>query len=104
MDIGRLVCLLLVLAGLVFPVRRFAAWFASGGDWEALALAVTASEPARGMTDALVIVSTTAVVFMVAECRARRDRSSPVAIPATTLLGPAVGLPLYLYLRLRPLA
>lgn len=97
--------LLLALLGLAFPVRRFATWFAeTGGDWPALIAIATANQPARGMVDALVIVSTAAVFFMIGECVARRDRVSAVAIPLTILLGPAVGLPLYLYLRLRRVA
>ena len=103
MDFGRTIYLLLALAGLAFPVRSFGVWFATGGDWRALAEAVTASGPVRGMAEALIIVSTAAVIFMVAECWARRDRLSLIAIPVTILLGPAVGLPLYLYLRLRPI-
>ena len=102
MDFGRTIYLLLALAGLAFPVRSFGVWFATGGDWQALAAAATASAPARGMAEALVIVSTAAVIFMVAECWARRDRVSILAVPVTILLGPAVGLPLYLSLRLRP--
>lgn len=103
MDVGRTLYLLLALAGLAFPVRRFVAWFAGhGADWEALATAVTANEPARGLASALIITSVACVVFMVGECWARRDRVSIMAVPVTMLLGPAVGLPLYLYLRLRP--
>lgn len=105
MDIGRVLYLLLALAGLAFPVRRFVIWFGEhGADWQALAAAVTANAPARGLTGALIITSIACVVFMVGECWARRDRVSIVAVPVTMLLGPAVGLPLYLYLRLRPVA
>lgn len=103
MDLGRILYLMLALAGLAFPVRRFVAWFGEhGADWQALAEAVTVNGLARGITGALIIVSIATIVFIVAECWARRDRLSLVAVPATIILGPAVGLPLYLYLRLRP--
>ena len=97
--------LVLALLGLAFPVRRFANWLAeTGGDWTALVAVATANEPTRGMVDALIIVSTASVLFMIGECVARRDRVSIIAVPVTILLGPAVGLPLYLYLRLRAVA
>lgn len=102
MDLSRTLYLLLALLGLVFPVRRFAQWFDSHGvDLALLTETLMGNLLTRGITDALIIVSTACIVFMVGECWLRRDRLSTIAIPTTLLLGPAVGLPLYLFLRLR---
>lgn len=90
--------------GVALPLRRFAEWFmANGIDLAAFRAALTANIAAAGMTTSVIIVSTAAVVFMISEAAARQDPRSLVAVPCTILLGPAVGLPLYLFLRLRPL-
>ena len=104
MDVARTFYLLLALAGLIFPVRRFVEWFnANGLDFGLLAQSLGASEPSRGLTSAIVIASLATVVFIVGEATTRRDWLSMICVPVTLLLGAAVGLPLYLFMRLRRL-
>jgi hypothetical protein len=104
MDFSRLIYLLLTLCALAFPVRRFVLWYSEHGfDFRLLAEELTASDPARGITAAVVIASAATIVFVVGEAVVRRDWLSLVCVPVTLIFGVAVGLPLYLYMRLRPL-
>ncbi len=104
MDVSRTLYAILFLTALAFPVRRFVLWFHEHGfDFPLLIDEVTATGPATGVTGAVLIASLTAIIFMIGECITRRDRLSIVAVPVTLVFGVAVGLPLYLYLRLRPI-
>lgn len=104
MSPARSFFLALTVFGLVFPTRRFALWFTENGlDFSAFRVAVTVNAATTGMVTSVVIVVAACVVFMISEALARQDPISLVAVPVTVLLGPAVGLPLYLFLRLRPL-
>ena len=104
MDIPRLIYLGLALAGLAFPVRRFVLWFAEhGADWKLLLAELTATDPMKGVTSAVLIASMATLCFVVGEATIRRDWFSMICVPVTLIFGVAVGLPLYLYLRLRPL-
>ena len=104
MDVSRTLYLVLAVAALVFPVRRFLTWFnANGFDLPALWLELMVSEPTKGVTGAVVIASLATLIFIVGEATTRRDWLSMVCVPVTLIFGVAVGLPLYLYMRLRPL-
>ncbi|MEM7422703.1 MAG: DUF2834 domain-containing protein [Pseudomonadota bacterium] len=103
-DFTRLAYLLLTLAALAFPVRRFALWFAEHGfDIDLLIENLTVNDPARGVTTAIVIASAATLIFIVGEASLRRDWLSLIAIPVTLVFGVGVGLPFYLFLRLRRL-
>ena len=105
MDLTRLIFLGLTIAALAFPVRRMVLWIQKHGlDWSLLISDLTASDPARSVTGAVIIASASVIVFIVGEATIRRDWLSMVCIPVTLVFGLAVGLPLYLYLRLRPLS
>lgn len=104
MDVSRTIYLLLAVLGLVFPVRRFILWFHENGlDLSALAAALSVNDPALGLTSAVAIGSAATLVFIIGEATTRRDWNSLVCVPVTLIFGVAVGLPLYLYMRLRPL-
>lgn len=104
MDVSRTIYLLLTVLALAFPVRRFVNWYSEHGmDFRLLAAELTVTDPARGVTAAVVIASAATIVFIVGESVVRRDWLSLVCVPVTLIFGVAVGLPLYLYLRLRPL-
>ena len=104
MDVTRLIFLALTVLALAFPVRRFVLWLAEHGlDLELLWAELTTSDPTRAVTGAVVIASVATVVFIIGEATLRRDWLSMVCIPATLIFGVGVGLPLYLFLRLRPL-
>ena len=104
MDVSRSIYLVLTALALAFPVRRFVIWFDEHGfDLNALAAELSASDPAKGLTGALVLASLATLVFIVGESMTRRDWWSLICVPVTLIFGVAVGLPLYLYMRLRPL-
>ena len=104
MDISRSIYLVLTILALAFPVRRFILWFQENGfDLTALWSALTVSDPTTGVTGALILASLATLVFIVGEATTRRDWLSLICVPVTLIFGVAVGLPLYLYLRLRPL-
>lgn len=105
MDLPRLIFLGLTLSALAFPVRRMVGWLhANGFDFAMLAADLTAGDAVRSVTGAVLIASAAVVVFVVGEATIRRDWLSMICIPVTLIFGVAVGLPLYLYMRLRPLS
>lgn len=105
MDPARLLYLGLFLAALAFPVRRFVLWFDTHGfDAALLIQELTATDPARGVTLAVLLASLTTLVFIIGEAMTRRDWWSLICVPVTLIFGVAAGLPLYLYMRLRPLS
>ena len=57
-----------------------------------------------GLAWDLAIAGTAFVVWVVAETRVRRNWTALVAIPATLVVGLSFALPLYLFLRTRPVA
>lgn len=104
MSPSRIAYLGLTLVALALPVRRQALWYAEHGlSLRGMIAALTLNDASQAMATATFLVSVCVVVFVVAESNARHDRLGLVAIPVTVLLGPAVGLPFYLFLRLRPL-
>jgi hypothetical protein len=104
MDLPRTIFLGLTLAALAFPVRRMLLWLSEYGlDTDLLIADLTASGATRSVTGAVLIASAALVVFIIGEATIRRDWLSMVCIPLTLIFGVAVGLPLYLYMRLRPL-
>ena len=104
MDPARLFYLALTGIALAFPVRRFVEWFLEHGlDFELLIAELTATEPMKGVTAAVLIASLATLAFIIGEAMTRRDWFSLICVPVTLIFGVAVGLPFYLYLRLRPL-
>lgn len=104
MDFTRSSFLALTLLALVFPVRRYVEWFAENGpDFALLVAEVTINGPATGLVDAILIVSAATIILIIGEAYLRRDWLSLICVPATMVFGAGVGLPLYLWMRLRPL-
>ena len=104
MDFTRLSFLGLTLLALAFPVRRYVMWFTEYGfDWERLVAEVTITEPATGLVGSILIASVATIIFIIGEAVLRRDWLSLICVPITLIFGVGVGLPFYLYLRLRPL-
>ncbi|MEM1382090.1 MAG: DUF2834 domain-containing protein [Pseudomonadota bacterium] len=104
MTPARLFYLLLIALGLIFPVRRMGEWLAvHGANPYAFLAEIRASSASLAMADSVALLGAATVVFVIGEAMARHDPLGLLAVPATLLLGPAVGLPLYLFLRLRPL-
>ena len=67
-----------------------------------LIAAWSANESTIGLSWDLAIAATAFTVWALAETRVRRNWSALVAIPVAFGIGLACGLPLYLFLRTRP--
>lgn len=104
MDFTRLSFLVLTLLALIFPVRRYVLWFSENGlDFDLLIREVTVNDPATGLVGAILIASAATIILIIGEAFLRRDWLSLLCIPVTLVFGVGVGLPLYLWMRLRPL-
>ncbi|WP_328803126.1 DUF2834 domain-containing protein [Oceanomicrobium pacificus] len=100
----RLTYLALAIIGAVVPMRYFLRWFLENGwSLSGMVEAWHANDATSGLTYDLTIAAVALTLFVIVECIAKRDYLPLVAIPATYCIGVSCGLPLYLYLRSRPL-
>lgn len=100
----RLLYLALAIWGSVHPVIYIAAWVRDNGlDAGALLAAWTANDAVSGLVWDLTIAGIALSVWIVAETYVRKNWEALLAIPATLLIGVSSGLPLYLFLRSRPI-
>ena len=99
----RMVYLALALWGAIHPMYYFVQWFQTEG-WSLSAMvdAWHANTASSGLVWDLTIAAIALTVWIVAEVAARRNWISLIAIPATFCIGVSCGLPLYLFLRTRP--
>jgi len=103
MSFLRLIYLALAVWGAVHPMAYFGPWIAENGfDVAALAAEWKATGAVTGLYWDLVISAIALTVWILAEVSVRRNWLALVAIPATFLIGVSCGLPLYLFLRSRP--
>ncbi|MFV2035046.1 MAG: DUF2834 domain-containing protein [Halocynthiibacter sp.] len=101
----RMVYLGLAAIGAVVPLYFCVLWFrANGFDPLAMIALWFSDDVARGIAWELVIAAIALFVWVLAEVRVRRNWVALWALPATFLVGPGFGLPLYLFLRTRPVA
>lgn len=99
----RILYLLLAIWGAVHPMYYFFQWFAvEGWDLGPMLKAWNVNTAARGLVWDLTIAAITLTVFIIAEVAVRRNWLALIAIPATFCIGVSCGLPLYLFLRSRP--
>ena len=99
----RLTYLALAVIGAVWPMRHFLAYLASnGGSLPGMFALWTANDAVTGLTLDLMISATALIVWATAETLVRRNWFALVTIPATLFVGVSFGLPLYLFLRTRP--
>ena len=99
----RIVYLLLAVWGAIHPMSWFVAWFNDNGySLGAMIDAWHANAASSGLVWDLTISAIALTVWIVAEVSARRNWVALIAIPATFGIGVSCGLPLYLYLRSRP--
>ncbi|SER68216.1 Protein of unknown function [Tranquillimonas rosea] len=95
--------LALAVWGAVHPMAWFVTWLsANGWDFGGMIDAWYVNAATTGLTWDLTIAAIALTVWIVAETWMRRNWSALVAIPATFLIGVSCGLPLYLFLRTRP--
>jgi hypothetical protein len=100
----RVIFLLLALWGAIHPMYYFVSWFlANGFDLMAMVEAWHANAASSGLVWDLTIAAVTLTVWILAEVAVRRNWAALWAIPATFCIGVSCGLPLYLFLRSRPL-
>lgn len=100
----RVLYLILTVIGTVVPMYFFVSWF-QANSWSLTAMidAWAANDATRGLTWDLTIAAIALTVFILAELGVRKDLLPLIAIPATFCIGVSCGLPLYLFLRSRPL-
>ncbi|MDK3073365.1 DUF2834 domain-containing protein [Sedimentitalea sp. JM2-8] len=99
----RKVYLALAVWGAVHPMYYFLQWFGANGlDLAGLMDAWHANAASSGLVWDLTIAAVTLTVFVIAEVAVRRNWIGLIAIPATFGIGVSCGLPLYLFLRTRP--
>ena len=104
MSILRMIYLALAVVGAIVPMYFFISWFMEfGWSLSAMAKAWNVNNATSGLVWDLTIAAIALTVFVIAESWVRRDWLGLVAIPATFCIGVSCGLPLYLFLRSRPL-
>lgn len=103
MNALRLAYLALAIWGAVQPMRHFVAWFdANGFDLPGMIAAWHANAATTGLVWDLTIAAIALTLWVLAETLVRRNWVALLAIPATFCIGVSCGLPLYLFLRTRP--
>tara|TARA_R110002073_G_scaffold257187_1_gene419950 strand:- start:209 stop:520 length:312 start_codon:yes stop_codon:yes gene_type:complete len=99
----RWLYLALAVWGAIHPMSYFIVWFqAEGWDLMAMVDAWHANAATSGLVWDLTIAAIALTVFIVSEVSVRRNWIALIAIPATFGVGVSFGLPLYLFLRSRP--
>ena len=105
MSLLRLLYLLLAIWGVVHPMMYLGPWLMQNGlDVQALLDAWMVNEATSGLAIDLFISAIALTLWILAEVAVRRNWLALIAIPATFLIGVSCGLPLYLFLRTRPVA
>lgn len=103
MSVLRRLYLALALWGAIHPMALFLWHMAdSGAGLAGLVTAWQANAATSGLAWDLVIASIALTVWIIAETLVRKNWSALLALPATYVFGLGCGLPLYLFLRTRP--
>ncbi len=99
----RWIYLALAVWGAIHPMFYFVSWFQENG-WSLGAMidAWYVNDATTGLTWDLTIAAVTLTLWIIAEVAVRRNWAALIAIPATYCIGVSCGLPLYLFLRARP--
>ena len=100
----RSVYLALAIWGAIHPMYYFISWFQDNG-WSLRAMidAWYVNDATTGLTWDLTIAAVTLTIWIIAEVAVRRNWSALIAIPATYCIGVSCGLPLFLFLRSKPI-
>ena len=99
----RIIYLALAIWGAIHPMYYFTQWFAQNGfDLMAMVDAWHVNAASSGLVWDLTIAFIALTVWIIAEVAVRRNWIALIAIPATICIGVSCGLPLYLFLRTRP--
>ena len=98
-----MIYLTLAVWGAIHPMFYFVQWFTSNGfDIMGMVDAWHINAATSGLVWDLTIALIALTVWIVAEVAVRRNWIALIAIPATICIGVSCGLPLYLFLRSRP--
>ena len=99
----RWVYLILAVWGAIHPMYYFISWFRDNGvSLSKMVDAWHVNAATSGLVWDLTIAATALTVFIVSEVVVRRNWIVLLAIPATFCIGVSCGLPLYMFLRSRP--
>ncbi|WP_172298986.1 DUF2834 domain-containing protein [Pseudoruegeria sp. HB172150] len=99
----RVLYLALAIWGAVHPMLWFVRfWSAEGFSLSGLIAAWHVNAASTGLVWDLTIAAIALTVWILAETWVRKNWSALWAIPATFCIGVSCGLPLYLFLRARP--
>ncbi len=99
----RMLYLALAVWGTIHPMYYFIGWF-NENTWSLMAMvdAWHANLATSGLVWDLTVAAVALTVWIIAEVATRRNWIGLLAIPATFGIGVSCGLPLYLFLRTRP--
>ncbi|WP_372602619.1 DUF2834 domain-containing protein [Actibacterium sp.] len=104
MSLLRLIYLGLALWGAIHPMSHFIVWFGENGFGAGKLIdAWQANAASSGLMWDLTIAVIALTVWIIAETRVRKNWLALIAIPVSFFLGVSCGLPLYLFLRTRPI-
>jgi len=100
----RAIYLLLTVVGTIVPLFNLYAWIGLNGvDFQTLALAWSPTAANAPLFWDLLISAVTLCIWILAETYVRKDYWVLLCIPATFAIGVSCGLPLFLFLRTRPI-
>lgn len=99
----RMIYLALTIWGAIHPMVWFVTWFNENG-WSLSGMidAWHVNAATTGLTWDLTIAAIALTIWALAETYVRKNWSALWCIPATFFVGVSCGLPLYLFLRTRP--
>ncbi|MCE6950499.1 DUF2834 domain-containing protein [Cereibacter sphaeroides] len=99
----RMIFLALAIWGATHPMFHFVSYMLETGEgFGGMIDAWYVNSSTTGLVWDLTISAITLTVWILAETFTRKNGIALVAIPATFLIGVSCGLPLYLFLRSRP--
>ena len=100
----RLAYLTLAILGAILPMWQFISWFNENGySLSAMITAWNVNQATTGLVYDLTISAIALTLFIIVETYVRRAYWMLIAIPATWCIGVSCGLPLYLFLRSKPI-
>jgi hypothetical protein len=100
----RIAYLVLAVVGAVWPMWHFLAYLTTdGGSLPGMFALWTANHAVTGLALDLLISGAALIFWSLAETLVRRNWIALATIPATLFVGVSFGLPLYLFLRTRPI-
>ena len=103
MSLLRMLYLALAIWGAIHPMYWFVSYMRETGTGRsALIDAWYVNASTTGLTWDLTIAAIALTIWIIAETWVRKNWLALIAIPATYCIGVSCGLPLYLFLRTRP--